>query len=68
METIFERIESDCYDLNEPISKHFLMAIAKQAFNEGKEAGKQDIKKNFNRVQNIVLSAIEEIESEEENW
>ena len=68
MKTIFERIESDYYDLSEPISKQFLSAIAKQAFNEGKDAGKQEVKENLSRVQAAVLTAIEEIDAEKENW
>jgi hypothetical protein len=47
MKTIFERIESDSYDLSQPISKHFLSAIAKLAFEEGRKAGKQEVKGNL---------------------
>jgi hypothetical protein len=68
MKTIFERIESDSYDLSQPISKHFLSVIAKLAFEEGREAGKQEVKENLSRVQAAVLTAIEEINAEEIAW
>lgn len=68
MKTIFERIESDSYDLSQPISKHFLSAIAKLAFEEGRKAGKQEVKDILNEIQAAVVSAVENLESENRAW